>query len=98
MTLPRTKHPTGGFDDHLPNTAAPATQRTLPPEGFKDAHDPRDRIRDLHQEPPWANRSPRPTNRRPMQSDVVRYAGQAVAIVVAESQRGDAKLRMLGRS
>ncbi len=46
----------GGFDDHLPYTAAPATQRTLPPKGFKDAHDPqaehahRDRIRDPHQE------------------------------------------------
>jgi quercetin dioxygenase-like cupin family protein len=48
----------GGFDDHLPYVAAPATKRTLPPDGFNDAHDPqaeaayRDRIRDLHQETP----------------------------------------------
>jgi hypothetical protein len=48
----------GGFDDHLQFTAAPATQRTLPPESFKDSHDQaaehayRDRIRDLHQETP----------------------------------------------
>ncbi len=46
----------GGFDDHLPYVAAPATARGLPPTGFQDAHDPqaeaayRDRIRDLHQE------------------------------------------------
>ena len=48
----------GGFDDRLPYTATPATERTLPPDGFQDAHDPtseqdfRDRIRDLHQETP----------------------------------------------
>ena len=46
----------GGFDDRLPFTATSATSRTLPPPGFRDAHDPaaeerfRARIRDLHQE------------------------------------------------
>ena len=54
----------GGFDDHLPYTATPATERTLPPDGFQDAHDPvaedeyRDRIRDLHQETPLGDPIP----------------------------------------
>ena len=48
----------GGFDDHLPFVAAPASARTLPPDDFHDGADPaaeqayRDRIRDLHQETP----------------------------------------------